>query len=1121
MSPKIPEKTPANNAKMSVQNSVNKDETCFREFNSKAYGNSVNLSENQELVGSKKSQLGVMSVQPKFVIAPIKLDERAMLPVSVGDLQVRALVDTGATWSVMPKMLLDHLLKQKNVVKGFQNLENVSTITASCDQIPLVSKADIHFKIDYLAWDFPFHIAEKLPIDIILGRDFLRHSLAVINVAKQEIEFPYHQTVTMSLPEAEQTEETQLTPKYGENLSESQLEQVKKLISQFPDTVTKTLGKTNILTYHINIKNDHKVRCRPYQLAPPKSKILQEQIDQLLSKGVIRESTSQFASPAFLVPKKDGSHRLVINYKALNKGITLEATPTPNVETAFSHLGQAKFFTLIDLNSAYHQIPLDEESKKFTAFCTEKQLYEWNYMPFGLSSGSMSLVELLTRIFGDITHKFLYAFFDDIVIYSNTFEEHLVHVEEVFKRLRKAGLTANPSKMTVASNRIEFLGHVIHDGRLTLDPERCKPIAEFPKPKNVKQLARFIGMTAFYARFIPNYAQVTAPLNLLKRKDQPFIWSQDQETAFNTLREALSSPPILRMPDFSKEFTVHTDASRHSVAAVLSQTFEGNLHPVAYASRATNDHEKNYAAFELEALGVVFALNKFRTYLEHRKFSLHTDNNALTWLLGHPKQIGKIARWLTLINAFQFDVHHIKGRLNTVADTLSRMYETVPENSPQTALKLPPQARQDIQPETLQVTGQCNSLFKIPEAFQDIEQHQKNDPDIQDILSKIRKGTEVPNYAIVNNILTHKFPTQTKPRVFVPKSLIPVLFKYYHQSPTTAHLGIQKTWQRIEPHFWRETIKKDISDMVRACNECQRSKQAPNTKVGLLSSEVSPHSFYKIHIDFVGPLPRSKQGNTYLLTVIDSFSKYTIFLPARNTNSKTVVNLLEKGVFAYFAFPKFMVTDNVKYFTSREVADMCLKHGIRHVTTSPYYPNPSHAERANKNIKTAIRIFHSSDHTDWDKNIHFFQIAFNSAQHRSTGLSPAQLFLGREIHQPLELNWNLDQLISPDIPPKTHQENWATAIQNLRAAHQQRADQYNKGRKETNFEVGDWVMYREHHQSKAVDKINFKLLPLWSKPCVIQGFISPVTVSLADGKTGRFIRRAHVSQLKRYFKPNL
>lgn len=297
---------------------------------------------------------------------------------------------------------------------------------------------------------------------------------------------------------------------------------------------------------------------------------------------------------------------------------------------------------------------------------------------------------------------------------------------------------------------------------------------------------------------------------------------------------------------------------------------------------------------------------------------------------------------------------------------------------------------------------------------------------------------------MINNILTHTSPSQTKPRVVIPDRLIPLLFKYYHLAPTTAHLGIKKTWSRIEPHFWSPNLRHTIATMVKTCTYCQRSKQAPNTRAGLLSSEVPTRPFEKIFIDHIGPLPRSKKGNKYLLTIVDSFSKFAVFLPAKNTSSATTVSLLRSGLFAYFGFPKYLVSDNVSSFTSKEFSDMCLQLGIRHITTTPYYPNPSHAERVNKNIKIAIRIYHSDHQTDWDQNIHLFQIAFNSAKHLSTGYSPADLFLSFQINHPLELSWDLDQLLNHNTDPQIIRNKWAQAHQNLTKAREAREKQYNQ-----------------------------------------------------------------------------
>lgn len=1020
-----------------------------------------------------------------------------------------ALVDTGASCSIISADLFNKIRDIKGVVVGKPHPSLSTATTASSLQLALSHYVSLHFKVSYLSWTRKFYIAQQLPVDIILGLDFLDFTKAVINVAKGTIVFPYATPLVLTLgtPQNNSTELSEpKAPTIGTNLDSNQKYQIQQLIAQFPDTITKKLGRTDLIEYRINIKPDLQVRCRPYQFSPPKTEIMRKHIDDLLKQGVIRESTSNFSSPAFTVPKKGGKTRMVINYKAINTGLTLEATPVPNIQSAFEFLGKAKYYTLLDLNSAYNQIPLHPDSKKYTSFVVPWAQYEFNFVPFGLANGSMVLTDLMNKIFGDIKFNYVYTFFDDLVIYSNTFSEHLTHVKEVLNRLKNAGLTINPAKMILASNEIEFLGHVIKDHTLSISRERTKPIDEYPAPKNLKQVSRFLGMTAFYSRFIPDYASISAPLNLLKKKNQKFVWGPDQQAAFEKLKKALTCNKVLRMPNFELPFVLHTDASRSSISAIVSQRYDDALLPVAYGSRPTNEHEKNYSAFELETLAITHFLDKFRTYLEHRHFELYTDSNALTWLLNHPRQVGKIARWITLINSFQFTPFHIKGRLNVVADALSRMFEEVaPDNKPN---QTPPTSQQ------------LHLLFKIPEAFSDILTHQNEDPAIQKLIRSLKSTKPPANYYLQNHILTYKTPSQTKPRIVIPDRLIPMLFKYYHTAPSTAHLGIKKTWSRIEPHFWSPTLKETISEMVRTCTACQRSKQAPNTKVGFLSSETPSRPFEKVFIDYIGPLPRSAKGSRFILTMTDAFSKYTVFLPARNSTAKTTVSLLKTGLFAYFAFPKYIVSDNGSPFQSKQFSDMCLEFGIKHITTTPYYPNPSHAERVNKNIKIAIRIFHSQNQVHWDSNLHFFMIAFNSAKHSSTRYSPAELFLSFQMNHPLELNWNLDQLLQDTNSKPDAQQRWAQAHANLQKAREARANQYNKTRQPADYRVGEWVMYRLHHQSRAVDKINAKLLPVWSEPLIIQAFTSPVTVILVDPKTGKTVRRAHVSQLKKFFMPS-
>lgn len=1023
---------------------------------------------------------------------------------------INALVDTGSTCSIVSSEVF-LVLQQTTAVRDVSSSE-MRAVSASGDMVSFESKVILHFKIGHLSWNYTFQVAKILPVPIIIGSDFLAHTRAVVNMATRTLSFPYGSpgaVFSLQQPDTGSDDGGLSRSQVADNLSADQKQRVFELLAQFPDTITPVLGQTHLVNYRIRVNSTEIVRSRPYQYAPPKLAQMREHIDELLRKGVIRPSDSPYASPAFLVPKKGGKTRMVVDYRGINKILDLEATPMPTIESAFMHLGQARWFTLLDLNQAYNQIPLDENSKKYTAFVVPWAQYEFNNLPFGLASGSMVLTSLIDKIFGDIKFRYIYNFFDDLCVFSDgSFEDHLEKVEEVLHRLSRAGLTVNPDKIQVAANQIQFLGHTFSNKSVSIHPDRTSPIDGFPVPKNIKQLSRFLGMAAFYCRFIPNFASLTQPLNQLKRKGVKFIWGPSQQASFEQIKAALVSSPILRMPDFSRPFVLHTDASGSALGAVLSQNHNGHLLPVAYASRALNKHELNYATLQLECLAVVFAFQKFQQYLEHREFELHTDCSALSWLLNHPRQTGKLARWTAFLNAFKFTIAHLKGSQNVVADCLSRLFE----NSDDT--QAPPPVEDLIPTPSHQ---RLLSLFGIPEVFKDIILHQMEDPEISKIVaSEVRP----PNFSVQQGVLVHTTPNQTKPRVVIPQKLFGLLFKYYHQSPGSAHMGIKKTLARIKPFFWAEGLQDKIRDMVRSCPQCQQCKQAPNTRIGHLASEVVSTPWSKVFIDHIGPLPRSTKGNQFVLVLVDAFSKFSIFIPTRSTKAHITTSALASRVFSIFGPPKILVSDNVSSFKSHHFREFCLEYGVQHIFTSPYYPNPSHAERVNKNLKVAMRIFHNEHQQLWDQNIHWFQIAFNSATHESTKATPAKLLCGREIVHPLELQWDLHKLLGETNQPQDLDAVWAAALDNLRKAHRGREAQYNRGRLPNLFNPGDTVMYKKVNISNAADQINQKLLPTWSPPCVIEVFTSPVTVRLVDPQTGRFIRKAHVSQLKRFFRPS-
>ena len=713
----------------------------------------------------------------------------------------------------------------------------------------------------------------------------------------------------------------------------------------------------------------------------------------------------------------------------------------------------------------------------------------------GLAVGAQTLTRLLDSIFHDVKFKFVFNYLDDLLVYSESFEDHLNHLEEVLTRLRRAGLTVNPEKVSYAQQEISFLGHLVSSRGVCIDPSRTQAIREFPPPKDAKGVARFVGMVNFYRRFIPNIAELAAPLNALRRKGARFEWGEAQQTSFELLKEAVMQPPVLAMPDFGQKFVLQTDASSSAIAAVLSQEIDGVRQPIAYASRTLTPCEKKSSIYELECLAVVFGINKFRRFLEHKEFLLETDNQALSWILAHPRQLGKIGRWVVQISSLKFQVQHVRGTQNVIADTLSRMYH------------LPDDHNSDLEPA-------CGAvLLEFPLAFSDFIPLQLQDAELANIIGELQNGGTHPPYLLSKGALCCRAKQRGKPKLVLPSHLIPMVFQYYHNSPVGGHLGIHKTIAKIRDSFIWKGMDRDIANRVRSCQTCSLSKPAQNTKFGLLSSEVAERPMEKVFIDYVGPFPRSKSGNKFLLVCVDAFSKFVWLFPLRSATAQLTAQVLRTQLFQHFGIPATLVSDNGTQFTSHLFKRLCFGHGIRHVTTSPYYPQPSHAERFNRNLRSALIAFHADRQTTWDQELPWIQFAFNTSHHESHKAVPFELMFGFPPNNPLANVWKIGDLLPP--PDTTNvKDTWAAARRNLIRARELVRRKYNQGRVPNPFQVGDLVFCKAHPVSSAVDKRASKLSHRWSGPHRILKFLTPVTAQLGDPNSAKVVRRAHISHLK-------
>ena len=982
---------------------------------------------------------------------------------------------------------------------------NVNCLLADGTRGRVTNAVKLHFGLLSFSWTYEFKILQNGPFPAILGLDFLQHSQMTLNIPSKSYGFGFAPEVVgafdidvdgnqedpflkeLCISAAELTTMAQVRPQelWAETLR-----------GEYPDLFSSSLGTARCAPYDIELSDVTPVRSPPYRCAPPKLQVFKRMVNELLEQGVVRPSKSPYASPAFLIPKNSGGSRLVVDYRKVNSKILFDSYPLPTIDQALEQFHGAVVFSVLDLNSAYFQIPLSPRSRHVTAFCTPFGLFEFNKLPMGISVGSQGLSRVVDELFADQKNDFVFNYLDDLIIYSRSLEEHARHVRIVLNKLQDAGFTLNFDKVTFAASEIKYLGHILSARGVSVLPDSVATIKAYPRPHNLRALRRFLGMVAFYARFIPEFSQHAAPLHALKRKGMQFTWTDQHQVAFDALKRALSEAPVLQIPDFGGEFILVTDASDLAISAVLNQQVDGSLAPIAYYSRLLSSAERNYSTYEKECLAVLSGCDKFRSYLEHKEFELHCDNLALCWLLKRVKEIGRLGRWIIRLAPFKFRVIHKKGSENVVADALSRVFEGTAPHSPQMLCTV--------------------VLESLPLVYSSLEEHQRQDPYCEDIRQRIASNSaDVGNFRVHKNLVCFMPRGAKRRRWVVPPILRTLLLKYFHDAAFAGHLGAFKTYHRIAANFWWPKMRAEIFLYVRRCDLCQRAKPAQNTNVGLHDAQPPASPMDKVFIDFVGPLTRTQRGHTAILVVLDGFSKFVVFFPVRKITSQAVVQCLERSYFPVYGTPHTIVTDNASVFRSKQVRQLCFKWAVTHVTTTPYYPQGSLVERVNRNLKSALKIFHSHSQNKWDEDLPLLSVGFNTAIHESSGFTPDKLFLGREIKSPLLSRWDLSS-DDGNVQSLTSQSFWADAYANLRAARARVANRYNANRTPHAYKVGDLVMYRKNLVSSKAQNVSSKLLMRWSDPLVIAKFVATNTLLLANPDTGVIVRRAHVSQLKPY-----
>ncbi|KAL0560141.1 hypothetical protein IC582_000535 [Cucumis melo] len=595
----------------------------------------------------------------------------------------------------------------------------------------------------------------------------------------------------------------------------------------------------------------------PYRMAPAELKELKVQLQELLDKGFIRPSVSPWGAPVLFVKKKDGSMRLCIDYRELNKVTVKNRYPLPRIDDLFDQLQGATVFSKIDLRSGYHQLRIKDGDVPKTAFRSRYGHYEFIVMSFGLTNAPAVFMDLMNRVFREFLDTFVIVFIDDILIYSKTEAEHEKHLRMVLQTLRDNKLYAKFSKCEFWLKQVSFLGHVVSKAGVSVDPAKIEAVTGWTRPSTVSEVRSFLGLAGYYRRFVENFSRIATPLTQLTKKGAPFVWSKACEDSFQNLKQKLVTAPVLTVPDGSSNFVIYSDSSKKGLGCVLMQ--QGKV--VAYASRQLKSHEQNYPTHDLELAAVVFALKIWRHYLYGEKIQIFTDHKSLKYFFTQKELNMRQRRWLELVKDYDCEILYHPGKANVVADALSRKVSHSAALITRQAPLHRDLERAEIAVSVGAVTMQLAQLTVQPTLRQRIIDAQSNDPYLVEKRGLAEAGQAVEfSLSSDGGLLFER-------RLCVPSdsAVKTELLSEAHSSPFSMHPGSTKMYQDLKRVYWWRNMKREVAEFVSRCLVCQQVKAPRQKPAGLLQPlSIPAWKWENVSMDFITGLPRTLRGFTVI-----------------------------------------------------------------------------------------------------------------------------------------------------------------------------------------------------------------------------------------------------------------
>ena len=807
-----------------------------------------------------------------------------------------------------------------------------------------------------------------------------------------------------------------------ENLSADKKHETKKLLIHFQKAFSADefdLGTFDAIEHTIDTGHSSPIKQRLRRTPLCFQDEEKEHLDKMVKAGVIEPSVSEWASPPVLVRKRDGSVRWCVDYRALNKVTKKDIWPLPIVEECTDTLSGNLWFSKLDATAGYWQVPIKEEDKCKTAFLTKYGLYQFSKMSFGLCNAPSTFSRVMSLVLQGLNWKIALAFLDDVLVLGKTFDEHLNNLAAVLERFIAYGIKLKPKKCELFRPEVEYLGRIIGREGIRIKPDSIETMNKWETPRSTKDVERFCGFANYHRNFIKDFALISEPLYRVTAK-KSFQWGEEQQQAFENLKEALIKAPVLTVPTADDKFILDTDASDVAIGAELLQIQNGQERCISYCSFVLTPEQKRYCTTRKELLAVVRFTRHFRHYLLGRQFEVRTDHSSLQWLMNFKNPNGQLARWLEELSQYWMVISHRPGRNHQNADSLPRIDDTSDCNNFQHSVQINNlpcggcayctkrhiewgQFISDVDEAVPLVTGmkpvraQSVSLDTDSDTTSGVwvdgysrlavKEAQDKDPDLAQLLDWLRTqkcpterelflSSPAAKHYWLNRQL-YKEDTDgivwrtvdgNRQVLLLPASLQSEAIALCHDVPAAGHQGFDRTLRRCKERYHWYHLSSDVKYFVTSCAACNKNKKAVKKARGNLAQYHAGAPMERVHLDFLGPLPITPRKNEYILMMVDQFTKWVECIPLPNQSAEETARAAVNEFFSRFGCPFQIFTDRGSNFESNLFQQLCKCLKIHKARTTPFHPaSNGQCERFNRTLMDSVRCFVSKTHNKWDE----------------------------------------------------------------------------------------------------------------------------------------------------------